>query len=203
MYYLALCAICRYIGGYESCARICDAPRRFTYIYRCMCMSRASAYPHLSRRAQRGTAIVHVLLSRSRVSRSKAACTRFFALVYARYAFTAFRNESRNGRGGREIRAISFREMMLLAPVICSLSRSLSRRPIREDRGGFVRYQAIRSFANKLRGALYRAAAAAAAATVRSVLARAELCYFYEVPTAERTGSPPRPDVKFKRNMRT
>lgn len=81
-----------------------------------MCMSASERLPHLSSRAQRGTAIVHVLLSRSRVSRAKAACTRFFALVYARYAFTAFRNESRNGRGGREIRAISFREMMLSLP---------------------------------------------------------------------------------------
>lgn len=84
------------------------------------------------------------------------------------------------GEGEREIRAISFREM-ILAPVICSLSRSLSRRRPSERIAGRIRpipgYD--RSRINYAARFIERGAA------VRSVLARAELRYFYEVPATE------------------
>lgn len=169
--------MCAYDAPYHAASRHCT--RR--YIYTC---NRISRRPRGAR--------VHLALAC--LAPQKRALPRFFALAYAWYAFAAFRESTRRTD---KRNALRFRFETMLTPIIAPMIYSLSRF-VRDSHIGSAAEDSPdisrpRSFANKLRGAYYQAAAG------RMFCRYMELRCFHEV---SRTGFPPRLDVEFKRNAR-
>lgn len=138
MYHLALCAIRRYIRGHEPCARIRCARsfRVHTYIRMCMCMYESERIRY------RISLVVHSAARRCARAPLPFAClarkSRVHALLRARVCqVCVYRVPQRIATGGGEERRGEEGDTRhfvsrddTLAPVICSLSRSLSRRPV-------------------------------------------------------------------------